>query len=98
MKTEGAKIDTASSKMCAKSKEAIRDTLFTVKIRGLTCKSKKKDVKQFFSPLKAKSVRLCRQVKGIAYVGFNTEKEMKQALNKNKSFLGMFVAYYSYNL
>jgi len=69
-------------------KQIQKNTLFTVKVRGLAFKHKKKDVKQFFDSLKPKSVRLCPKVKGMAYVGFNTEKEMKQALNKNKSFLG----------
>ncbi|XP_065353915.1 probable RNA-binding protein 19 [Cloeon dipterum] len=68
-------------------KPALRNTLFTIKIRGLGMKHKKKDIKQFFGTVKPKSVRLCSKVKGIAYVGFNTEKEMKQALKKHKSFL-----------
>lgn len=62
--------------------------LFTVKVNGLTYKERKKDLKLFFHPLKPKSVRLPRNIKGIAYVGFSTEKEMKQALVKNRSFLG----------
>ncbi|KAF4528765.1 hypothetical protein B566_EDAN016952 [Ephemera danica] len=90
MKTQGAdteKVAVVSSTKNEKKGNAVKHTLFTIKIRGLPFKAKKKDVKQFFLPVKAKSVRLCRQVKGIAYVGFNTEKEMKQSLNKNKSFL-----------
>jgi len=71
-------------------KEIQKNTLYTLKIRGIAFKHKKKDIKQFFSATKPKSVRLCPKVKGIAYVGFNTEKEMKQALNKNKSFMGNF--------
>lgn len=69
-------------------KQIQKNTLYTLKIRGIAFKHKKKDIKQFFSATKPKSVRLCPKVKGIAYVGFNTEKEMKQALNKNKSFMG----------
>jgi multiple RNA-binding domain-containing protein 1 len=74
-------------------KTAVRDTLFTLKLRGLTYKSKKKDIKQFFHPTKPKSIRLCPKVKGIAYVGFVTEKDMKKALNKNKSILGTLLLF-----
>lgn len=63
-------------------------TFFTVKLRGLAYNAKKKDVKLFFQPLKPKSIRIPVKVKGIAYVCFKSEKEMKQALVKNKSFLG----------
>ena len=61
---------------------------FTVKVRGLGYNHKKKHVKQFFHPLKAKSIRVPQKIKGIAYVGFKTEKSMNQALIKNKCFLG----------
>ncbi|XP_021914789.1 probable RNA-binding protein 19 isoform X2 [Zootermopsis nevadensis] len=60
---------------------------FTVKVRGLAYKAKKKDVKQFFHPLKPKSVRLPPKSKGIAYVGFKSEKEVRQALIKHLTFL-----------
>jgi multiple RNA-binding domain-containing protein 1 len=63
---------------------------FTVKVRGLAYKAKKKDVKQFFHPLKPKSVRLPPRSKGIAYVGFKSEKELKQALIKHLTFLGKY--------
>lgn len=63
---------------------------FTVKLNGLACNHKKKDIKIFFKGMKPKSIRVPRKIKGIAYVGFKTEKLMKQALNKNKSFLGEF--------
>lgn len=61
--------------------------LFTVKLRGLTYNHKKKDIKQFFRPLKIKSVRVPPKIKGIAYVGFKTEQHLNKALLKNKSFL-----------
>jgi multiple RNA-binding domain-containing protein 1 len=76
-------------------KQIQKNTLYTVKIRGIAFKHKKKDIKQFFSATKPKSIRLCPKVKGIAYVGFNTEKEMKQAINKNKSFLGKYFTIYN---
>ena len=62
--------------------------LFTVKLQGLAYNHKKKDIKQFFRPLKAKSIRVPAKIKGIAYVGFKTEQHMRKALLKNKSFLG----------
>lgn len=61
---------------------------FTVKISGLGYKHKKKDIKLFFCPLKPRSIRIPRKIKGIAYLGFKTESHMKKALLKNKSFLG----------
>lgn len=63
--------------------------LFTVKLRGLAYNHKKKDIKQFFSPLKAKSIRISPKIKGIAYVGFKTPQHLRKALLKNKSFLGI---------
>lgn len=60
---------------------------YNVKIRNLPCKAKKKDVKEFLMPLVPASIRFIPKVKGVAYAGFKTEKEMRQALVKNKSFL-----------
>lgn len=82
-----------------KSKEQKKQPVkfFTVKVRGLAFNHKKKDLKQFFKPLKPKSIRVPQKIKGIAYVGFKTEKLMKQALGKHKSFLDgkqIFVAKY----
>ncbi|XP_011054786.1 PREDICTED: probable RNA-binding protein 19 [Acromyrmex echinatior] len=62
-------------------------TLYTVKIRGLAYVHMKKHIKQFFRPIKPKSIRIPPKIKGIAYVGFKTEQAMKKALMKNKSFL-----------
>lgn len=62
-------------------------TFFTVKMRGLGYKHVKKHIKQFFRPLKPVSIRIPPKIKGIAYVGFKTERDMKKALVKNKSFL-----------
>ncbi|XP_055939944.1 probable RNA-binding protein 19 [Argiope bruennichi] len=63
------------------------DCSFTVKLRNLPFKCKKKQIKQFFKPLKIKSLRLPPRSKGFAYVQFKTERDMKQALNKSKGFL-----------
>ncbi|XP_012538456.1 probable RNA-binding protein 19 [Monomorium pharaonis] len=62
-------------------------TFYTVKMRGLAYKHTKKNIKQFFRPIKPKSIRIPPRIKGIAYVGFKTEQAMKKALLKNKSFL-----------
>lgn len=62
--------------------------LLTVKVRGLAYNHKKKDVKRFFQGMKPKSIRVPPKIKGIAYVGFKTEKYLNQALEKDKTFLG----------
>lgn len=76
-----------------------RKELYTVVIRATEmCKAKqgnsrtftKKAVKAFLKPLKFKSLRIPKNVRMVAYVGFKTEKEMKQSLQKDKSFLGMY--------
>jgi len=78
-----------------KTKKAVKEKkpkpfkeLFTVKVSNLPFKCKKRDLKSFFSPQKPASLRLPPKIKGIAFVGFLTEKEQKIALNKHKSFLG----------
>lgn len=75
-------------KQVKKQKPPKNEEYFTVKLSGLPFKAKKRDVKQFFGSLKPKSIRVPPKIKGIAYAGFGTEKEWKNALNKNKSFLG----------
>lgn len=80
--------DTATEKKTESGHGPLK--LLTVKIRGLGYNHKKKHIKQFFHPLVPKSIRVPQKIKGIAYVGFKTEKQLKQALNKNKSFLGEF--------
>ena len=62
---------------------------FTLKIRGFPCQVKKKDIREFFSPLKPDSIRLPPKVKGVAYIGFASEKEWKKALDKHRSVYGM---------
>jgi RNA recognition motif-containing protein len=54
---------------------------------GLPYKVKKKELKSFFKPLKLKSVRIPRNAKGFAYVGFGSEEDRKRAVVKNKSFI-----------
>lgn len=81
--------DSKSKEIPESTKKHGPNKFFTVKIRGLAYNHKKKDIKLFFKGIKAKSIRVPQKIKGIAYVGFKTEKNMKLALNKNKSFLGM---------
>lgn len=63
------------------------DDSFTVVIRNLPYKCKKKHVKKFFEGLKIRSLRHLSKSKGLAYVAFKTEKDMNRALNKDKGFL-----------
>ncbi|CAG0886320.1 unnamed protein product [Cyprideis torosa] len=61
-----------------------------VKLRNLPYKIKKSVLKEFFKPMKIRSLRIPPAksgVKGIAFVGFATEKELKQAMLKNKSII-----------
>lgn len=64
---------------------------YTVKMRGLGYNHKKKHIKKFFQPLKPKSIRVPQKIKGIAYVGFKSEWHMNQALNKDRTFLGIII-------
>ena len=98
--TEEVEKDESESKAVSegdslKTKKAVKEKkpkpfkeLYTVKVSNLPFKCKKRDLKSFFSPQKPASLRLPPKIKGIAFVGFLTEKEQKIALNKHKSFLG----------
>ena len=62
---------------------------FTVKLENLPCTTKKKDVKKFFGPNTGiKSIRVPRNIKGIAYVGFSSDSQRLNAMKKDKSFMG----------
>jgi len=92
--TEAAKTDVKPVET-AKKKEKKWQELHTVVIRAhemtkdknSTRTFNKKNVKAFLKPLKLRSLRIPRQFRLVAYVGFKTEKEAKQALQKDKSFL-----------
>ena len=60
---------------------------FTVKMRGLPYKVKKRQIKEFFDPLKPLSLRLPPKVKGIAYVSFHSSQELSEAMVKHRGFL-----------
>ncbi|KAG5876064.1 hypothetical protein JTB14_004423 [Gonioctena quinquepunctata] len=72
-------------KMEKKVKEKIK--LFTVKLRDLPYNTKKKEIKDFFKPIKCYSIRIPRNIHGIAYAGFKTDKLFNKALLKNRSFI-----------
>lgn len=79
-----------------KPKEKI--DLHTLKLKGLPYNCNKKALKQFFNPLSLYSVRIPRNIKGIAFIGFKTEEKMKKALLKNKSILNgkqIFITQYT---
>lgn len=69
-------------------KEKVPKDYLHLKVRGFSCQVKKKDIKEFFASIKLDSIRLPPKVKGVAYIGFSSEKEMKKALNKHRSFYG----------
>lgn len=60
--------------------------LFTIKIRNIPKKLKREELKKYFRPSKAHSVRIPKN-SNFAYVGFKLERDMKRALGKDKSFL-----------
>lgn len=70
-----------------KPKLPVQEFSFTLKVKGLPYSCKKKQIKDFFKPAKVASLRLPPRVKGIAYLGFKKEQDMKQALNKHHSFM-----------
>lgn len=83
--------NTVSSKLKTSGKPAKNIELFVVKLKGLPFKVKKNQIKEFFNPLKPFTIRKALKQNGLAYCGFKTEKEMKSAVFKNKSFLGKFL-------
>jgi multiple RNA-binding domain-containing protein 1 len=60
--------------------------LFTIKVRNIPKKTKREDIKKFFRPSKAHSVRIPKS-SNFCYVGFKLERDMMRALGKDKSFL-----------
>lgn len=92
--SDGHTVKETTVKTDPDSKDEKKSTFFTVKLRGLPLKAKKKDVKEFFKPLKPKSIRVPRNIQTIAYAGFGSEKEYKQALIKNRSFMSTLIFYF----
>ena len=67
-----------------KTKNLIK--LYTIKVRNIPKKLKREELKKFFRPSKAHSVRIPKN-SNFGYVGFKLERDMKRALSKDKSFL-----------
>lgn len=65
-------------------------------MKNLPKKTNKTTIKEFFHPVECKSIRKPKKVKSMAYVGFLTEAERRQALFKDKSFLSEFICFYNY--
>lgn len=76
-----------TTKTDKKSSEKKVTDLYTIKIREIPFKVKRKDIIKFFKPVKAFSIRLPTRKHGFCYVGFKTEKEFNKAMLKNRSFL-----------
>ncbi|KAG5681099.1 hypothetical protein PVAND_010565 [Polypedilum vanderplanki] len=67
-----------------KSKNLLK--LYTIKVRNVPKKIKREEIKKFFRPSKAHSIRIPPN-SNFCYVGFKLERDMKRALSKDKSFL-----------
>ena len=67
-------------------------TLFTLRMRGLPFRSKREDVETFFHPLPLADVRFTidkdGRPSGRAYVDFNSEEDMNEALMRNGDCIG----------
>jgi len=90
-----AKVEDKEEKLV--EKKVKKHDFYHVKLSNLPYKFKKKHVKAFLEPLKPPSVRVPPKIHGIAFVGFKTEKERNQALNKHKSlYEGQQIFVYKY--
>lgn len=58
---------------------------YTIKIKGFPPEIKRRDIKQFLTPLKPISLRLDKRDQ-LCYVSFKTDREMKIALKKDLQF------------
>lgn len=68
-------------------KPKVKVDLFTLKLTNLPYSCKKKDIKDFLRPIVPFSIRIPRNIKGIAFIGFKDEKKYDKALLKNKSII-----------
>ncbi|ODM98908.1 putative RNA-binding protein 19 [Orchesella cincta] len=86
LKTTDSTVKKGSRKR-RKKKSKLEAEFFTLKLRDVPKKARKKDIKAFFAPLKLKSIRFPVGLRGIVFVGFGTETDQIKGLQKNKSFL-----------
>ncbi|CAL8130979.1 unnamed protein product [Orchesella dallaii] len=84
---EGEVIEDGAVKGKKMKKNKLNAEFFTLKLRDVPKKARKKDIKAFFAPLKLKSIRFPIGVRGIVFVGFASESDQIKGLQKNKSFL-----------
>lgn len=79
----------ADTKKVVKEKEKLHTVIIRTKNMCKTGKRTftKQNIKAFLKPIKFKSLRIPRGCRLVAYVGFKTEKQMNQALQKDKSFI-----------
>ena len=75
LKSKGLKKETVS-KQSNLQDEKQKKLFYTIKLEGLPYSTKKKDVKAFVGQnMGVKSIRVPRNIKGIAFVGFGTEEQ-----------------------
>ena len=89
LKSKGLKEDVSEN---AKQKHLGKEKklFFTIKLEGLPYATKKKDIKAFIgSNMGVKSIRVPRNIKGIAFVGFATE-------DQRYDFLSIFSVYFQF--
>ncbi|XP_076264018.1 putative RNA-binding protein 19 [Rhynchophorus ferrugineus] len=88
-KSEEVSLGAIERKPRQKTEKKVKEklTLFNIKLKDLPYKIKKKDIREFFRPNLPFSIRIPRQIHGIAFVGFKTERSFKKALLKDKSFI-----------
>ena len=89
LKSKGMKEDVSEN---AKQKHLGKEKklFFTIKLEGLPYATKKKDIKAFIgSNMGVKSIRVPRNIKGIAFVGFATE-------DQRYDFPSMFSVYFQF--
>ena len=71
---------------------ALAQTPYTVKMLGLPFTVKKKNIREFFHPLNLVSVRFTTdnqgRPSGRAYVDFESEKDLKEALKRHRDCIG----------
>ncbi|XP_056002350.1 probable RNA-binding protein 19 isoform X2 [Ostrea edulis] len=64
---------------------------YMLKMRNLPVSSGEKAIKEFFSPIKPKDVRIPQNNQkrpiGVAYVDFSSEKDLNDAMRRNKNFI-----------
>ncbi|KAM3716826.1 putative RNA-binding protein [Dirofilaria immitis] len=67
------------------------DTSLSLTIRGLPKTVKARGIKDWFSPIKLKGMKIVRdRVEAVAFITFFQESDVKKALQRNKQFLGGF--------